>query len=281
MTRSRSTCVTARCFSRSRAGLRAFWGETWGGVRSKPIAIGYLLSALNLPTYLSVKVTDPDRAEKVLPQVFQSLMYEQNSREFSSESYSLEPYRGKTISVFSFSLLIARIRLYAAVINDQLVIASRRDIITDLIDQASLMPAKAAGNFEFSLYRTAFREIEPAVSLGYQEDIRRACHKNLALVETLLDTARITPDDIKAAAFALRGYEPYCPAGGRYYLDPETGRATCWLHGRIHRPIQPVKAAEGSSTMRLVNNLKKINARLAFTPEGLMATVDLQRAAAQ
>ena len=90
-------------------------------------------------------------------------------------SYHAEPYSGKNVYVFNLTLAITKIRLYAAVIGDQLVVASRRDIITDLIDDRSTNRNIAAGNLEFSVYRTVFREIEPTIILGYQEDIRHAC----------------------------------------------------------------------------------------------------------
>jgi hypothetical protein len=254
-----------------------FLGRDMGRASLEPIVIGYLLSAINLPTYLSVEVTDAGQAEQVLPRIFQNMMVKHRSPEFAAETYTLEPYSGKNVYVFNFTVAIAKIRLYVAVIGDQLEVASRRDIVTDLIDAQSTSRSTTAGNLEFSVYRTAFREIEPTISLGYQEDIRHACHKNLALVETLLDTGRVPPDDFKSVAFSLRGYEPYCPANGRYYLDPETGRAACSLHGKLYRPIQPVKSSANAPILRAVNSLKKINARLSFTPEGLMTTVELQR----
>ncbi|MDA8100759.1 MAG: hypothetical protein M0042_14175 [Nitrospiraceae bacterium] len=241
------------------------------------IVVGYILSAVNLPTYLSVKVNDPGEAERTLPLIFQGLMAEHRSREFSAESYALEPYKDKQITVFSFSLFVAKLRLYAAVIGDRLVIASRQDIITDLIDASSTKGASNPGNLEFSVYRTAFRDIEPTVSLGYQEDIRHACHKNLALAQAILDIGGAKPDEFASVAFALRGYEPYCPSGGTYRLDPVVNRVECSLHGKAYRPKQPLKGRDDAQILRLVNSIRKINARLAFTPEGLMTTVELQR----
>ncbi len=254
-----------------------FLGREAGRGSMEPLVIGYILSAVNLPTYLSVKVTDPEKAEQLLPAIFLTSMARHSGPDgFSSEAYSQEAYHGKKISVLSFSLVVAKLRLYCTVVGDRLIIASRRDIVTDLID-ASTNGKTAPGNVEFSVYRTAFNQIEPVVSLGYQEDIRHACHKNLALVEVMLGWGNVSPDEFKTAAFALRGYEPYCPGGGRYSLDPETNRATCSIHGTVWKPMQPVRSPDDSPLMKTVNSLKKINARLSFTPEGVMATVELQR----
>lgn len=258
-----------------RAG--GFLGGNRGGASLEPLVFGYLLSAMNLPTYVSVKLTDPAQAERTLPRVFQSLLNEHGSREVMAETYALEPYRGKNISVFSFTLFIAKLRLYAVIIDDRLIIASRRDIVTDLIDHASDKPHTSTASMEFSLYRTAFRQIEPFVSIGYQEDIRHACKKNLALAETLLDIGKVASDDLRTAAFGLRGYELYCPAGGKYSLEEGTRRAYCSVHGKSFRQVQPAAAAENAPLIKLVNSLKKIDARLAFSEEGLMATVEIDR----
>ena len=252
-------------------------GQEMGRASLEPIMAGYLLSAINLPTYLSVKVTDTKQAELMVPRLFQSLMSEHASREFKSESYALEQYKGKNITVFSFSLFIVKLRLYASVIGDRLVLASRRDIVTDLIDAASGSEATASGNLEFSIYRTGFKQIEPFVGIGYQEDIRHACQKNLALAELLLETGGVKPEDMKTVAFGLRGYEPFCPSGGKYYLDPQNNRAACTLHGKNYRQTQPIASAADAPSIRTINSLKKINARLTFTPEGLMTTVELSR----
>jgi hypothetical protein len=93
----------------------------------------------------------------------------------------------------------------------------------------------------------------------------------------MLGLGNVSPDDFKTTAFVLRGYEPYCPGGGRYSLDPETNHATCSIHGTVWKPLQPVKSPDDSPLMKTVNSLKKINARLSFIPEGLMATIELQR----
>lgn len=76
---------------------------------------------------------------------------------------------------------------------------------------------------------------------------------------------------------ALRGYQPYCPSGGTYSVDEASGAVVWSIHGNQHNPKQPAYSDQTSPTMRLINSLDRVNARLSFTPEGLMTTVDIQR----
>ena len=93
----------------------------------------------------------------------------------------------------------------------------------------------------------------------------------------MLTTLGLPPDRFNAAALGLRGYLPYCPSGGRYLVDDKTGAVTCTVHGSARKPRQPAAGETSSKTLTLVNELERINARLSFTPEGLMTTVDIRR----
>jgi hypothetical protein len=248
----------------------------------EPLVIGYLGSALNLPTYLAVKVTDSKKAEQSIPALF-SALGPRHSRdgELSVETYSLENHHGKPLYVANFTLWVIKLRLYSAVVDDRLVIASRRDIITDLMDaSAKGSRAKAArneGNMEMSLYRSAFKQLEEVVNLGYQEEVRHACHRNLPLAAILLKNLGVPADRFADDTSALRGYSPYCPSGGNYQLDPASGAVSCTTHGNRYRPSQPSSGDQNSATLKLVNSLERVNARLSFTPEGLMTMVDIRR----
>jgi len=266
------------------AGGRAMglMGQGMGRSSLEPLIFGYLGSAINLPTYLTVKVTDRAKAEQSIPGLFQALAPGRDADgEFSVETYSIEDHNGKPIYVAGFNLWILKLRLYSAVVGDRLVIASRRDIVSDLMDASARgggakVPAHA-GSMEMSVYRSAFRQLEETVNLGWQEDLRHACHNNLPLASILLTSLGLPPDSLGTLVAGLRGYQPYCPSGGRYVVDGTTGSVACTLHGTVRGPKQPPASDRGSKTMELVNSLERVNARLAFTPEGLMTTVDIRR----
>lgn len=246
----------------------------------EPLIIGYLVSAINLPTYLTVGVTDPARAAAELPQFLQALGPHHEERDFWLENYALEPYRGQTVHVATVNLWVLKLRLYTAVVGDRLVIASRRDIVTDLLDtQANNKPKPApnSGSAELALYRTAFKDLAETASLSFQEELRHACHDNLPLVSILQRGLGVAPEQTGSVAMAQRGYAPTCPSNGQYRIDPSSGTVACSIHGNRVNPRQPTAAAEDSPTMRLLSSLQQVSARLKFTPEGLMTTVEIRR----
>ncbi len=255
-------------------------GRGAGGSPVETLAIGYLVSAFNLPTYMTIKVNDPQKAEKSIPLLFHALGPDRGrGEELAVDTYTLDEHRGKPIYVVNFTLFVIKLRLYAAVVDDRLVIASRRDIVTDLMDgkKQGRDVARHDGSLELSVYRDAFKELEEVVNLGYQEDMRHACMKNLPLAAILLKGLDLPTDSLGQATLFLRGYEAYCPAGGRYLVDPATGAVSCTVHGTLFHSRQPAAADQSSPTMKLVNSLEKVNARLSFTPEGLMTTLEIQR----
>lgn len=257
-------------------------GREMGRSSLEPLVIGYLGSALNLPTYLTVKVTDAKEAERAIPSLFRALAPGHGRDDgLSVETYTMEDYRGRPLYVANFNLWVLKLRLFAAVVDDRLVIASRRDIVTDLMDASKGASgnkvASQQGNMELSLYRTAFKQLEETVNLGWQEELRHACHQNLPLAAILLKSLGLPPESMGETVAALRGYTPYCPSGGRYLFDDKAGLVQCSLHGTVWQPKQPATSDKSSKTMTLVNRLQRVNARLAFTPEGLMTTVDIKR----
>ena len=209
-------------------------------------------------------------------------MHDHGSRDgLSLETYSIEQHQGKTLYVAVFNLWVLKLRLYSAVVDDRLVISSRKDIITDLLDASACGTGKSVvsskGNMELSVYRSAFKQLEETVNLGWQEELRHACQQNLPLAAILLKSLGLPPESMGETIAALRGYTPYCPSGGRYLLDDKAGLVQCSLHGTAWQPKQPAASDRSSKTMTMVNSLQRINARLAFTPEGLMTTVDIKR----
>ena len=266
------------------AGGRAMglMGQQMGRSSLEPLVIGYLGSALNLPTYLTVKVNDTNKAEQSIPELFRLLAPDHGrGDDFSVETYTIEEHGGKPLYVAAFNIWMLKLRVYSAVVGDRLVIASRRDIVTDLMDAqakgAGTKPAKHEGSMEMSLYRSAFRQLEETVNLGWQEDLRHACHKNLPLAAILLKTMGLPAASLESTVVGLRGYQPYCPSGGHFVIDERTGAASCTVHGAARQPRQPVTGDKSSQTLSLVNSLERVNARLAFTHEGLMTTVDIKR----
>ncbi len=257
-------------------------GRDLGRRPTETLVISYLLSALNMPTYMAVKVTDPVKAEKSIPALFRSLSGKNsNSGDFSVETYAIEDHRGKPVYVVNYNLWVIKLRLFSAVIDNRLVTASRRDIITDLIDANQSAnykkPVANDGSMELSVYRSAFKDFAEHVNIGWQEELRHACHNNLPLISIMMVNLGITQDKLNSSIEHLRGYDHYCPSGGKYSIIPGTRTVTCSVHGTTWNPRQPADSSADSKTMQLVNSIEKINARMAFTHEGLMTTLEIKR----
>ncbi len=92
-----------------------------------------------------------------------------------------------------------------------------------------------------------------------------------------LKSLGVPPESLGTTVANLRGFQPYCPSGGEYQYDQRSGAVVCSLHGNIWKPKQPSSLDKSSKTLALVNSLERVNARLAFTPEGLMTTVEIKR----
>lgn len=261
-------------------GMLAGLGRGRRGPSFESLFIGYLVAAVNLPTYLSIEVREPERFEQALPTLFRSLFPKERSRDFAVETYALADYKGRSVYAASFNVFVIKWRLFLSVVEDRLIVASRSGIIERLIDEADksdVPPPSAAGSMEMSLYRDAYRKLAPGVSLGFQEGLREACLRNLALSDILLAAVGVEAAKLQEAAFALRGYRPYCPSGGTYGLDEKSGLAACSIHGTAFSPRQPLPDRESSPTLKLVRSLKRVNARLSFIPEGLMTIVEIER----
>ncbi|HQB39531.1 MAG TPA: hypothetical protein PL053_09690 [Deltaproteobacteria bacterium] len=279
---SLNLCDGHALFSASNQAVGELMGRGMGRNATKTMVVSYLMSALNLPTYMAVKVNDPLQAEKSIPALFGSMMGRKSrSDEFYVETYAVEDHRGKPVYVANYNLWIIKLRLYSAVIDDRLVTASRRDIITDLMDRyaqkGDARPAGQEGSLEMSVYRSAFKDFAEHVNIGWQEEMRRACHSNIPLASIMMEGLGTPEEKLAGSIQQLRGYEPYCPSGGKYAVLPGSKTVGCSIHGTPHNPRQPAESPADSRTMQLLNSIEKINARLAFTPEGLMTTVVIRR----
>jgi hypothetical protein len=264
------------------SGAVSMIGRDLGRRPTETLFISYLLSALNMPTYMAVKVTDPVKAEKSIPAIFRAMAGKnRNSGDFSVETYTIEDHRGKPVYVANFNIWLLKLRLFSAVIDDRFVTASRKEIITDLIDanqgSSYKKPVANDGSMELSVYRSAFKDFAEHVNIGWQEELRHACHNNLPLASVLMSGLGVTQERLNSSIEHLRGYDHYCPSGGKYSIIPGTRAVTCSVHGTTWKPRQPAASPADSKTIQLLNSIEKINARMAFTPEGLMTTVEIKR----
>lgn len=242
-----------------------------------------VLTSLTLPTALVVKVKDPVAARAAVERLIDSLELSamKHSRRRDSTSVSgyriSEPSGNDPVGVLSLSFFGVTLRLYYAVVGDQLYIASRKWLADEVVARGFVVPKDSQsepGHVRVRLDHARLKAALTAVQAGWGENMRDACFKNLLDLELVSQASRSTNELVTPVQRAL-GYSPYCPAGGAYKLD-SLSEATCSVHGKPNAPKQPKELADSTSTAKWLGRVESMDFSLTFTPEGLRTHVVLQ-----
>lgn len=242
-----------------------------------------VLTSLTLPTALVVKVKDPVAARAAVERLIDSLelsaLDHGRRRDRTSVSgYRIsEPSGQDPIGVLSLSFFGVTLRLYYAVVGDQLYIASRKWLADEVVGRGFVVPKDSQtepGHVRVRLDHARLKAALTAVQAGWGENMREACFKNLLDLELVSQASRSTNELVTPVQRAL-GYSPYCPAGGTYKLD-SLSEATCSVHGKPNAPKQPKELADSTSTAKWLGRVESMDFSLTFTPEGLRTHVVLQ-----
>ncbi|TAL18402.1 hypothetical protein EPN96_01135 [bacterium] len=251
-----------------------------GGSAIERLTLGYLVTALNLPVYLSAEVTDPVAAGKALPDLF---LYSFNPRHFSNqrvaETYRLDDYGDTAVYSNVFDFGFVRFRLFTSIIGDRLIVATRYEILKDLIDKKTFSPdpADRNGNIGLTVYKENFDELGETTARGHAEDSLKACRGNLLLTGLLMEQAGVEPEKAAEIINASKGYSPQCPSGGRYLPDGEGLGARCSVHGTLGRAISSRTMDETAPVTKLLDSIERAGFTLKFSEEGLRAVINIAR----
>ncbi len=241
-----------------------------------------VLTSLTLPTALVVKVKDPVAARAAVERLIDSLELSalKHSRRRDSASVSgyriSEPSGNDPVGVLSLSFFGVTLRLYYAVVGDQLYIASRKWLADEVVARGFVVPKDSqseAGHVRVRLDHARLKAALTAVQAGWGENMRDACFKNLLDLELVSQASRST--ELVTPVQRALGYSPYCPAGGAYKLD-SLSEATCSVHGKPNAPKQPKELGDSTSTAKWLGRIESMDFSLTFTPEGLRTHVVLQ-----
>ncbi|HQR39974.1 MAG TPA: hypothetical protein PLF26_16425, partial [Blastocatellia bacterium] len=99
-------------------------------------------------------------------------------------------------------------------------------------------------------------------------DSRRACIANLSWLSALRTAFGREPNLLGGQAFTYFGTGFTCPDGGRYVASGATDVA-CSVHGTATRPRQGPRPQPGSPAAYVLENVRRIEATLTFTGDGL------------
>lgn len=275
-------CDSAPLFTFSRNLTNELMGLGWR--RGEDFLIGGILSSVTLPIYLTLDVKNPAQAKKDFERVVQAATREivmKRERYISLEPYRLNTYQGIEINVAKFMVFVVDFRFYYAFLGNKLVITTQQQVLTQLIDaylknpsaKVDAMPA----NLLLEMRPEAFDRIRPMISTHWQERMRETCLSNLLATRLFLKHVGLEPGQLNAECLNQLGYVPFCPSGGTYQINQESGGVSCSVHGSFAYPQQPIQADDSSQFINFVESIKNINVRLMYTPEGIRTRLEIDR----
>ena len=258
--------------------------------------ISFVVASLNAPVYISAAVEDPEIVDRFLDHL-DELLAEMAAEprgggwfdmdfDFYRVPLGDDDYRGRC---FNVQLGPVKWRLFFARIGDGLYIASKRFILEDL-HAADNRPLEGQevdrGPSAHAMVRVRpehWKEVASAFQLGWAEESRHACLKNLgplgsvARAATASDSGSAGAARIGDQADALHGVHFFCPDGGRYELQPDGRGIVCSVHGSVLAPRQMPGPAAGSPAGRIMDDFGGITTALTFLEDGLHAVVTVRR----
>jgi hypothetical protein len=250
--------------------LVGFLGNALRWRVSRDVLMAPVLAALNLPAYVTISVKDRARVERFLETLRQGVVRaaarpEGGFHSLRVGSYALEDADGPAIEVYRLGVGAFELRLYAALGETDLVIATRPEVIREVLTRGRPGPA-GPYSFQLVLYPSRWTRLRTDMLRGYEEAARAACLRRL----TELEAFRVVgPGEIERAL----GRRLSCPDGGELLDEP--GRALgCSIHGRPARPRQPKEVPAANPAVRLLDETSELGFRLRFEDGGLRLRVE-------
>jgi hypothetical protein len=256
---------------------------SWAGRDSFIIFGSFLLSALNHPIFVSVGVTDMKEAETFLIELLKFLEEENRrmSRGFFQTDFSVYKVwpseNGPAIYSINYRFFMIGLNFHVMIHDGQLIIATKRSILTDILKTPAADAETHESNFELELVPANFVEISKTYNITWGEKMRAACHANLWPIYVLNRLRGVELANLNRESLITDGYFPYCPSGGEYRFDKERGLISCSLHGDAYCPKQPMELDDKNELIKFFKGLKKLAVALSFTEHGIMTKVLLER----
>jgi hypothetical protein len=276
-------------------GIRGFRGSRFP-MDDEIVYVSFLVASLNAPVYVSVPVEDPAVVDRFLDHL-DELLAEMAARperggwfELGFDFYRVPLADGDhRARCYNVQFGPVKWRLFFARIGDGLYVASKRFILEDLY-AAGNRPVEAQpvdrGPNAHAMVRVRpehWKEVASAFRLGWAEESRHACLKNLGPLSSVARAATASNQSGSGAAQiadqadALHGVHFFCPDGGRYELLPGGREIVCSVHGSVMSPRQMTAPAAGSPAGRLMDDFGGITTALTFLEDGLHAVVSIRR----
>jgi hypothetical protein len=218
-----------------------------------------VLTALNLPAYLTVPVEDREAARAFLDRLRAGIAVDAARPEGGMHSLRVEAYDSDEsgIETVLVSFGAFRIRLHWSLTDRDLIVGTRREVVEAVRKAPRVDPGPH--NLAVVIRPDRWKKVRGDMLLGYEEAARRACLRGLSQHEGWLD----------GEERRVLGRMATCPDGGVHSPREKEAGFRCSLHGSPERPWQPPAPPAANPTMRLLEKLEELTITLRFEDEGL------------
>ncbi len=256
-----------------------FIGRASTDMQSKVAAV-FMMA--NLPVYATVDVENRDQAQRMLQQFSENIFLQKGEiagLETKLDAYKLPKYKDHEIYVLNMSLHAVSMRLHVSLVGDQLVLATKPEVLREVIDvsKKAVDSNPPSAHMLIRLNHNALDRLADDVQLYWAEKSRLACHRNVISIFNLHQLYDATLEEIPKLSEAKYGVRHFCPDHGEYHYDKELGQVVCDVHGNREHSRQHAQLDQDSSFSKFINSLDTITASFAFEDEALLATLEIAR----
>lgn len=244
--------------------------------------ISTVLMGINMPVYATIDVENREKAERLLDQFSQRIFLKQGQvagMPTNLDAYQLPEYKDHKLYVLKIELHALVLRLHVALVNDQLVMATKPEILREVIDASTgaLAANPVTAHMLLRFNQRALDRLRDDFQLYWAEKSRLACHRNIVSLYNLHRLYDAPMDQIAQLSEAKYGIQYLCPDNGSYTFDPDRNEVTCNVHGNRIRSHQNPALNPHSSFAQSIESLEEGTLALRFEDDALIATIEIQR----
>jgi hypothetical protein len=238
--------------------------------------------SIQVPMYLAIDVEDKEKAARLLEKLAGRLFLEKNQAlgfPITLDSYRLPDYKEHPVYVFSYQFYAVKVRLHAALVGEQLVVATRPHVLEEVIDAAAA-PRESSppeGHLLLRLNGRSLVKMYDDLDLYWSERSRLACNRNTISIYNLVKLYDVSVEKAGELSQSKYGVRHFCPDGGHYHYEADRDQVLCSVHGNRRHSRQRPELGGRSSFAQLLSKIDRVTALLRFDDEALMATVEISR----
>jgi len=248
--------------------------------------VSALVMSLKMPVYAAIDIENRESAAQLLQRLSQQIFLKQTHVgpvSIDLDAYQLPDYKQHPIYVFSVRVYAVKLRVHAALVGDQLVVATKPEVLREVIDVGSAQESRppVAAHLLLRINRRGLSRAYDDVQLYWAEKSRSACHRNISSIFNLYKLYGTPIAEIPRLSEAKYGVTYFCPDQGAYSFDAERNQVLCSVHGNREQSRQDPHPDRKPSFTQFVESLDELVASLRFQDDALIATVEIVRGGGQ